>query len=181
MRRNDVLNVHHLLIFDFLNTKTILFQLWHVNQTVFFRLLLCILNYLRNEIPIKLYLTSPFELVAFLIENQINQMSIDETSPFHFLFGLNLDSIFLILQKLSCDCISCPKVIAFFRTKLIDLLRNQFPKTLIVKLMLVGLLEIKIGSWKWGGNQTFVLCVFKVNDIMRFYFTFLLKIIISVV
>lgn len=108
-------------------------------------------------------------------------MSIKESSTFNFLLRLNFHFFTLIFEIFACNCISGPKIIAFLRTKFIYLLWNQFPKTFIIQLMIVWLFQIKFFSWKWRWNHAFVFSMFKIYDIVRFYFAFLLKVFISVV
>ena len=108
-------------------------------------------------------------------------MTINKSSSLNFLFRFNFDLLTLILKILSCNCVSRPEIVTFLRTKFVYLLRNQFPKTFIINLVIIWFFQIKLSSWKWWRNHAFIFSMFKIYDVVGFYFTFLLKIFISVV
>ena len=147
--RDNILYVHHVLFFDLDDAETVFLEFGDVSESEFVGFFFGILDDERSLVSVEGNLVASFEFViGLLVDDQVHEVVVDEATALDFDFGLDLYSIALILEVVSGDSVSGPKLVALFRTKLIDFLRNQLPKTFEVQVVLRRLFQIILLSRK---------------------------------
>lgn len=164
-----VLNLH--------NDETVFSQRLHSFELNFEDLLFKVLFNLGYSL-VQLYDFSPFQEQSFVFSidaNEIDQTLRLESSSLNGLFWSNFNSSLLsICEYLTCYDISCPKDIAWLRPKFIDFFRNQLPETLITGTLIWRgsdhFFEVISLISQRRSDETFILRVLKIYDIVRFDF-----------
>lgn len=112
--------------------------------------------------------------------DEVHQSFALETSIFYLFFRLNLNVVALILEDLSSHDIPGPEEVASLRPELVSFLGDQLPKAFVTDTLLIGVLEfLEVVSLisQGGSDESFVLGVLEVDNIMRFYLILLLRIL----
>lgn len=103
-----------------------------------------------------------------------------EPSVLDLLLRLDLHVVALVLEDLASHNIPGPEEVAGLRAELIALLGDELPEALITDTLITGFLEfleVVFLVGEGGGNESLVLGVLEVDNIMRFYLVLLLGVL----
>jgi len=115
--------------------------------------------------------------VAFFVffaqgANQVDQTLTSEPSILNLFLRFDFHVEIVELQDLSRDDISGPEKVTSLRAKLIALLGDELPKTLVAHTLfrrVFQFLEVILLLCECGGNEPLVAGVLEIDDIVRFY------------
>ena len=179
MRTQDEHDVHDCFVVNFHDEEAVGCQLFNIFQFVQlvevfskFESLRFIGIFGNKSSPF--YFSSLFSFVSFSA-NQVDKSLAFETSSNYLHLRDDPDFEIVVGEVLAGDHISSKEIIAFFRSSLVDFLRDEFPERLETRLFINGFLEVVLISFERRGDASFVFGVFEVDNIMRFYFVLLIE------
>ena len=91
-------------------------------------------------------LLTPLKFVLLIVTYKIDQSIIKKATSLYLIFGLDMDHVPLKGQKIASNNIPGIEKVTSLRPRLINLLRNQLPKALIIQAFGLGLFEIEMVS-----------------------------------